>query len=91
MKALMFGWEFPPFISGGLGTVCQSLTRVLTKKGVEILFVMPKVQGYRETRNNFELLGANDVDLTKMSAKLHRGLSEETIKFLEVNSLLTPY
>ena len=27
MKALMFGWEFPPHILGGLGTASFGLTR----------------------------------------------------------------
>ncbi|MFB3891820.1 MAG: glycosyltransferase family 4 protein [Phycisphaerae bacterium] len=37
----MLGWEFPPFISGGLGTACHGLTRAMTEMGVEILFVLP--------------------------------------------------
>jgi glycogen synthase len=31
MKVLMFGWEFPPHISGGLGTACFGLTKGLAK------------------------------------------------------------
>lgn len=27
MNALMFGWEFPPHILGGLGTASYGLTR----------------------------------------------------------------
>jgi len=38
----MLGWEFPPFISGGLGTACHGLTRALDAMGHEILFVLPK-------------------------------------------------
>ncbi len=38
----MFGWEFPPYNSGGLGTACLGLTKALTGKGVEIVFVLPK-------------------------------------------------
>src|SRR3990167_6472327 len=38
----MFGWEFPPFHSGGLGVACLGLTRALTQRGYEVLFVMPK-------------------------------------------------
>ena len=41
MKVLMFGWEFPPMSSGGLGTACYGLTKSLSKKGVEITFVLP--------------------------------------------------
>lgn len=42
MKVLMFGWEFPPFNSGGLGTACEGLTKALSKRGVKLTFVMPK-------------------------------------------------
>lgn len=38
----MFGWEFPPFNSGGLGVACLGLTRALSTRGFEVLFVMPK-------------------------------------------------
>jgi glycosyltransferase involved in cell wall biosynthesis len=41
MKVLMFGWEFPPFNSGGLGTACYGLTKGLHKQGAEIIFVLP--------------------------------------------------
>ena len=41
----MFGWEFPPHISGGLGTACAGLTHALDKEQVEVLFVVPKLHG----------------------------------------------
>ena len=36
MKVLMLGWEFPPHISGGLGTACYGLTQGLAKHGVDV-------------------------------------------------------
>jgi glycogen(starch) synthase len=42
MRILMFGWEFPPYNSGGLGVACLGLTRALSDRGAEITFVMPK-------------------------------------------------
>ncbi len=42
MKILMFGWEFPPYNSGGLGVACQGLTRALANKEVDLSFVLPK-------------------------------------------------
>jgi len=42
MKVLMFGWEFPPFNSGGLGVACYGLAKALTNQNVEITFVLPK-------------------------------------------------
>ena len=45
MRSLMLGWEFPPFVSGGLGTACQGLTRALNEQGHQVLFVLPKPIG----------------------------------------------
>jgi len=46
MKALMFGWEFPPHILGGLGTASFGLTKGMSKQqDLEITFVIPKAQG----------------------------------------------
>ncbi len=42
MKVLMFGWEFPPFNSGGLGTACYGLTRALASNGAQVTLVLPK-------------------------------------------------
>jgi glycosyltransferase involved in cell wall biosynthesis len=41
-KVLMFGWEFPPYNSGGLGVACLGLTQALVEKGVDVTFVLPK-------------------------------------------------
>jgi glycogen synthase len=38
----MLGWEFPPFISGGLGTACYGLTKALSEQGVHVTFVLPR-------------------------------------------------
>lgn len=42
MRVLMFGWEFPPFKSGGLGTACKGMTTALARKGTEVIFVLPR-------------------------------------------------
>ncbi len=42
MRILMLGWEFPPFMAGGLGTAVEGLTRSLVKQGHEIVFVLPQ-------------------------------------------------
>lgn len=39
---LMFGWEFPPYNSGGLGVACQGLTKALASRGVNVTFVLPR-------------------------------------------------
>jgi len=42
MRVFMLGWEFPPFISGGLGTACYGLTKALSAAGTDVVFVLPK-------------------------------------------------
>jgi len=42
VRVLMFGWEFPPFNSGGLGVACFGLTKALVHEGVQIAFVLPR-------------------------------------------------
>lgn len=49
MKALMFGWEFPPHILGGLGTASYGLTKGMHANGdMDISFVIPKPWGDEE-------------------------------------------
>ena len=40
MKVLMFGWEFPPFKSGGLGTACYDLTKGLSRQGQDVRYAL---------------------------------------------------
>ncbi len=61
MKVLMFGWEFPPHISGGLGTACYGLTKGLSSfDDIELLFVVPKAHG-DESHKVAQLIGANEI------------------------------
>jgi glycogen(starch) synthase len=41
IRVLMLGWEFPPFISGGLGTACYGLTRAMENLDVNITMLLP--------------------------------------------------
>ena len=47
----MFGWEFPPHISGGLGTASFGLTQGLLREGTEVIFVVPKVARKRKGKS----------------------------------------
>ena len=70
MKVLMFGWEFPPHISGGLGTACYGLTKGLAEfKDVEVDFVVPKAFG-DEDQSSMQLIGANNVPITRQEVYL---------------------
>jgi len=89
MKVLMFGWEFPPHISGGLGTACYGLTRGLSQIGdVNVLFVVPKAHG-DEDQSNMSLIGANNIPVSVK--KLHFSKTEKSINYIEVGSNLIPY
>jgi glycogen synthase len=45
INVLMFGWELPPYNSGGLGTACLGMTESLAPLGISINFVVPKLHG----------------------------------------------
>src|SRR3989338_8030759 len=45
IKVLMFGWEFPPHNSGGLGMACYGLTKSLSRSEVSATFLLPKKLG----------------------------------------------
>lgn len=84
----MFGWEFPPHISGGLGTASYGLTKALLKTGTEIIFVVPKTFG-DENPGSLKLLNASEVaiDMTEEIMKEHM----DSISFIEIDSTLVPY
>ena len=85
----MFGWEFPPHISGGLGTACYGLTKGLSKiHDMEVLFVVPKAYG-DEDQSSVKLFAAEDIPV--ISKKLHlKGFLKE-FEMLEISSRLIPY
>ncbi len=57
----MLGWEFPPFITGGLGTACHGLTKAMSSRGVDVTFVLPKgVRGEHASHVDLVAPGAND-------------------------------
>jgi len=88
MRVLMFGWEFPPHITGGLGTACFGITKGLSKRGTEVIFVVPKAYG-DEDQQTITLRNASDIsfDLTDEEYKEYW----QHIKYLEVGSNIIPY
>ena len=88
MKVLMFGWEFPPHIAGGLGTACYGLTKGLAHHNIEVLFVMPKASN-DEDQSFVQIINASSVDVDPRNA--HLSIFENQVSFIEVNSQLVPY
>ncbi len=89
MKVLMFGWEFPPHISGGLGTASYGLTKGLSYiQDINVIFVVPKAYG-DEDQQSMQLIGANTVPITRKKIDLE-GFKKK-LDFLEVASGVVPY
>ncbi len=85
----MFGWEFPPHISGGLGTACYGLTKGLAElKDIDVLFVVPKAYG-DENQTLIQLKGANTVSLTRKEKTFEN--TSRKMDAIEVDSSLIPY
>ena len=91
MKVLMFGWEFPPHISGGLGTACAGLTKAILRQGVDIIFVVPHAYG-DEDQSQMQLVGANSIKV-----KVNRynfgedNITENNLQYITIGSNLIPY
>lgn len=79
MKALMFGWEFPPHILGGLGTASYGLIRGMSMQpDMDITLVLPKPWG-DEDRSFLKIIGAcntpivwRDVNMDYVSGRLSK-------------------
>jgi glycogen(starch) synthase len=63
MKTVMLGWEFPPFISGGLGTACYGLTKAMGRAGTEIVFLLPRMNPIRFSGSGEESVDILECDL----------------------------
>ncbi len=77
MKVLMFGWEFPPMNTGGLGTASYGLTKGLTQNGVSITLVLPQAPGESEKPG---------LGLLKI-----RNANVASLKIKSVKSAMVPY
>lgn len=96
----MFGWEFPPHISGGLGTACYGMTRGLAYSGVEVIFVVPKSYG-DEDQSSVKLIGASQIPIKRRiyvftpsnpgSQELVNSNHSLEMTYIEVGSNLLPY
>ena len=82
----MLGWEFPPFISGGLGTACYGLTKAMDQLGMKVTFVLPKMVESKYA-THVKLLTPNS-RLSKSSFHTHE---MKNVKFHTLDSALQPY
>ena len=84
----MFGWEFPPHITGGLGTACFGLTKGLAKHDVDVIFVVPKAYG-DESEEAVRLVNASDIPFDMKDEKYNEYWNR--IKYMEIGSNIVPY
>ncbi len=82
----MLGWEFPPFISGGLGTACYGLTSAMDQLGLEVTFVLPKMVEDKYT-THVKLLSPG----SRQSAFSLKFGELKNVKFHAISSPLQPY
>lgn len=76
----MFGWEFPPNISGGLGTACYGIAKGLSSySDIELTFVLPKVFG-NEISEGVKFVSASDVELSGENLNLLQKFEKFHIK-----------
>lgn len=85
----MFGWEFPPHISGGLGTACFGLSKALLEQHVKLLFVVPKAYG----DESIDLINASAVMLGKKNPVVDILAKKKTVqsRIIIIPSSLKPY
>lgn len=91
MRVLMFGWEFPPHIAGGLGTACYGMTRGLARNDVEVIFVMPKASGDEDQRF-VKVVNASDVEAL-YKGDVAEGADDiiSKMSFIHIDSNMVPY
>ncbi len=84
MKVLMFGWEFPPHNSGGLGVACKGVVDSLCSQGTAVTFVLPKkvVTEFSKNKvvfadNSQDLLNTKGVDVMLMPYITSESYEEE--------------
>ncbi len=90
MRVFMLGWEFPPFISGGLGTACYGLTKAMSNLGTEVVFVLPKNVD-ESFSTHVKMLTPGHLCMTNPDSSTLESEEFENVSFRTVNSMLQPY
>ncbi len=90
MRVLMLGWEFPPFISGGLGTACYGLTRAMSQLGTEVIFVLPRPVS-SEYSTHVKMTSPTNLGIDISSFDLLDEKDFSNVTFRAVRSSLQPY
>lgn len=89
MRVLMFGWEFPPHIAGGLGTACYGIVKGLAHNGVQTMFVMPSASG-DEDRSAADIINASEVPV-EVSSTMNVDDFLDKVQFVHIGTNMVPY
>lgn len=89
MRVLMFGWEFPPHIAGGLGTACYGIVKGLAHNGVQTMFVMPSASG-DEDKSAADIINASDVPV-EMTDTMNVDDFLDKVQFVHIGTNMVPY
>ena len=89
MKVFMLGWEFPPFISGGLGTACYGLTKAMSKMGTDVIFALPKPVVCSES-THVKMLTPRDLSGCTINL-MEESEHFRNVELREIKSMLFPY
>jgi glycogen synthase len=90
IRILMYGWEFPPRMSGGLGTACFGMTSALADMGHALTFVLPQ-PGVATAAPFLNLLSALDFPLPDSGCSDRETDLPTGIGVRPLRSLLHPY
>ena len=77
----MLGWELPPHNSGGLGVACYQLTKALSKKGVDIEFILPYTADY----SYIDFMKVNAAHPQDVEQILKGGIAYDSFKYIKKN------
>lgn len=88
-KVLMYGWEFPPHISGGLGVACHGIVSALADLQFDISLVLPCVENRVADLENIHFYDCRH-SLHEFSNYSVKKLSR-FVDVKSVDSLLSPY
>ena len=89
MRVLMFGWEFPPHIAGGLGTACYGIVKGLAHNGVQTMFVMPSASG-DEDRSAADIINASEIPVD-VSSTMNVDDFLDKVQFVHIGTNMVPY
>jgi glycosyltransferase involved in cell wall biosynthesis len=89
LKVLMLGWEFPPFLTGGLGQACYGIAKALSRH-VDLTLIIPQSDP-QFILENINIIGLNhltDEDVTVERQEYHL---EEVTEVVFVPMDISPY